>query len=282
MHTRLLLILFLSCAALCACSQKDKKKELPVLPPGYDMQRAEKIKLKEELKEISGIYFLKDSGQIIAEDDEEGKLFKVDAATGDIRSVFQFHDHGDFEDLAWDGTYWYVLKSNGNLFRVSGAFTDTSRTEVFKPRLPGNNNFEGLFYNLADRKIYQFCKLCEGDSGKISVYGFNTVNMSFEPGPVMTIIPDRTMLQGIDSAEVIRPSAAAIHPVTGEWYILASVNHILIVAAPDGKWKKVYPLDKSWFKQPEGICFTPKGDLYISNEGRNGTANIVSIPWTGK
>ena len=63
-----------------------------------------------------------------------------------------------------------------------------------------------------------------------------------------------------------KPSAATINPLTNELYILASVNKLLVVADRKGNVKDVYPLDPVTFNQPEGITFTPWGDLIISNE----------------
>jgi WD40 repeat protein len=275
-------LLGLLLTGLPACKSQEKKKELPILPPGYDVQRIEKTKLVEELDEISGIWYDPSGPRIIAENDEEGKMYIVDPATGKVSGHTTFHAGGDFEDLTTDGTYWYMLRSNGNLFRITGAFTDSVKAEVFKLHLPGYNNFESLFFNPSDKKAYLVCKQCEADSGRrISIYAFNTVTSTYENGPVMTMVPDRTLLPAGDSVEIIKPSALAIHPITGEWYIMASVNHLLIVADPTGKWKKVYPLNKDWFKQPEGMSFAPNGDLYVSNEARSGTPNIIKVPWVG-
>ncbi|MDQ3844123.1 MAG: SdiA-regulated family protein, partial [Bacteroidota bacterium] len=55
-----------------------------------------------------------------------------------------------------------------------------------------------------------------------------------------------------------------------------SVNNLLIRAEEDGAVKEVYPLDPKLFKQPEGIAFTPNGDMIISNEAHNeGPANLL-------
>jgi len=275
-------ILCTTLIALLACTAREKKKDLPVLPPGYDVGKIEKIKLGEDLDEISGIWFDPSGPMIFAEDDEEGRIYQVDPTTGKIGGHTTFNSGGDFEDLTNDGHYWYMMRSNGNLFRITGAFTDSVRSETFKLHLPGYNNFESACFMPAQGKIYLVCKQCEADSGqRISVYAFNTATATYDPGPVVTMIPDRTMLPAGDSVEIIKPSAMAVHPVTGEWYIMASVNHLLIVAEPGGKWKKVYPLSKDWFKQPEGMSFAPNGDLYVSNEARSGTPNIIKIPWKG-
>ena len=43
----------------------------------------------------------------------------------------------------------------------------------------------------------------------------------------------------------------------------------------DGLLNAVYPLDKTMFRQPEGITFMPNGNLLISNEAKGSTANIL-------
>jgi len=41
------------------------------------------------------------------------------------------------------------------------------------------------------------------------------------------------------------------------------------------KLKKTYQLDPILFKQPEGLAFDSKGNMYISNEGHGGNANVL-------
>jgi uncharacterized protein YjiK len=63
--------------------------------------------------------------------------------------------------------------------------------------------------------------------------------------------------------------------LTKQWYIVSSVNKVLIVL--DDRWqvKGMYPLDPVLFKQPEGLAFDAKGNMYISNEGQQGNANVL-------
>ena len=75
-----------------------------------------------------------------------------------------------------------------------------------------------------------------------------------------------------------KPSAVAINPKTNELYILSSVNKLLVITDRRGRVKEVYPLNPVIYKQPEGMAFTPWGDLLISNEaGESGNANILIL-----
>jgi len=68
----------------------------------------------------------------------------------------------------------------------------------------------------------------------------------------------------------LNPSALAIHPLTGDWYILSATNRLLAVYN-QGALKAVYPLPAEVYYKPEGMAFCPNGDLYLSSEGmKNG------------
>ena len=73
-----------------------------------------------------------------------------------------------------------------------------------------------------------------------------------------------------------KPSAAAIHPLTGRLFIISAINKVLVVADPNGNPEKIYKINPRLYKQPEGITFTPEGHLLISNESKDiGAANIL-------
>ena len=74
-----------------------------------------------------------------------------------------------------------------------------------------------------------------------------------------------------------QPSGIAIHPVTKNIYLLASVGKLLIICDNEGEFLSVIKLNSGLFAQPEGICFDPKGNLYISNEGKESTPTILKF-----
>uniref|UniRef100_UPI003132DE6D hypothetical protein n=1 Tax=Escherichia coli TaxID=562 RepID=UPI003132DE6D len=76
---------------------------------------------------------------------------------------------------------------------------------------------------------------------------------------------------------VMQPSDINIHPVSGEIYVLEATNPKLLILNNAGRIKKLYHLNPKTFAQPEGLSFASNGDLYISNEGKNGRGNIVKV-----
>ena len=107
------------------------------------------------------------------------------------------------------------------------------------------------------------CKECEEDKKrKISFYYFNDSSykhyLSLDAAPIAEKM-DKNKIE-------LKASAVAVNPITNELYIISSVNKVLLVADKSGKIKKLYTLNPKIYKQPEGIAFTPAGDLIISNE----------------
>ena len=57
----------------------------------------------------------------------------------------------------------------------------------------------------------------------------------------------------------------------------------MAIYSHDGKFKMVQFIDKELMPQPEGICFSPEGKLYISSEGKKGEpGNLFEFDFTGK
>jgi hypothetical protein len=80
-----------------------------------------------------------------------------------------------------------------------------------------------------------------------------------------------------------KPSAASINPLTGDVLIVSSINKLLVIATRELVVKEVLELGAEIFKQPEGLCFTPNGDLLISNESaQDGKANLLIFKVRGK
>ena len=76
-----------------------------------------------------------------------------------------------------------------------------------------------------------------------------------------------------------KPSAAAIHPVNKRLYILASAGNLLVICDNRGQVVDAFNLHPDTYPQAEGIAFAPNGDMYISNEAKNGKPTLLYFPY---
>jgi SdiA-regulated len=264
---------------LISCSQSNGQEGKMASPPGYNLNEPVKINLGHDLREISGIRIDEANNQIIAVNDEEGKFYRLGMDGAIQGKAFKFAKKGDFEDLDFDGTYWYAVKSTGEVSRVARAFTDSSSTSVF-PFSETGIEFETICYDKANQKIFLLTKTPkELNDGRIAAYVLDTTSGSFQYAPAYSPSKDAiAKIRGKEKSEC-KPTSAAIHPLTGELYII-SVNDRLLVIMANGEVKQVYKLSKAAFRQPEGICFSANGDMYISNEAQDATANILQFKYS--
>ena len=271
--TLLLILLFNNC--------KEQKKTVYISPPGYDINKPEKIRVRDILDEISGIVYDKKNNAIMAIDDELGKLFSIDLANTSSYKISKFGSNGDYEDLAYTGSDWYVLKSNGDIYLTKNIFTDSSSSEKFSHTEKGNE-FEGLYFDKASNCLWLLCKSCKKDDNKkaVSLYAFDIATKQFKPEPVWQIdvkqIKEKLSVKDLS----FKPSAIAMHPLQKHLYILSGVNKMLVIADSSGNVQAAYKLNPSNFRQAEGITFSENGDMYISNEATDDAyANILKFTY---
>lgn len=263
------------------CDQQNKSKSNFVSPPGYDINKPEKIKVKEILDEISGIVYDKERNTLMAVDDEQGRLYSIDLASTFNYKLTRFAPGGDYEDLAFTGKEWFVLKSNGELYLAKNIFTDSATHEKF-PFPEKGNEFEGLYYDHSSNSLWLLCKSCMADKNKkvVSLYAFDVATRQFKQDVVWQLdvkkIKEQLSLKDLD----FKPSAIAMHPLQKQLYILSGVNKMLVITDMSGNIQSSYKLSPSAFKQPEGITFSDNGDMYISNEATDDTyANVLKFTY---
>jgi hypothetical protein len=241
-------------------------------PQGYNLNAPVKIFMPDALTEISGLAFHNGKANMIyAEQDEEGKVYYFNP--GDIHLMYtKFDKKGDYEDIAIIGKQVVVLRSDGALFIFP--FNQIGKpiaasVQKWDNLLPAGE-YEGLYADEKESQLYVLCKHCSDEKTSKSGGGF-----------IFKLLPNGSLKQSgqfsinVREIEVLlskkkvqfHPSALAKNPKTNEWYILSSVNKLLVVADAGWKVKAVYPLNSSFFLQPEGIAFDNQNNLYISNEG---------------
>lgn len=248
-------------------------------PMVYDFANPdEKMELGNQLHEISGMAWIPGKNMILAENDEKGKIITVDFKNrNDHVSEEKFGGKGDYEDIVYNDGVIYMLISYGSIVKVTTEDSELVTKEFDLPE-KGNNEFETLYLDEDRNSLIMLCKECskEKKTEIRTAYRFDLGTESYAPEPAYTIDVNKIREKINDKEALFKPSAAAINPVDGKLYIVASVGKLLVVADKNtGDPEKVIRLDEKLFNQPEGITITPEGDIYISNEGGGGIATIL-------
>lgn len=273
------LFVFTSCCILIFLSGCQSKKDPKSFtsPPGYHLTRPVVYKLPPFLDEISGISYHQKDNSVLAINDEIGWLFKVHLKDDLDIQKWQYAKGADFEDLVRIDSVFYVLVSTGNIIRFRFFTPDSADVKEFEFPDRGRNEFEILYHDQKRKQLVLLCKDCEADDkNSLTAYAFNLDSSTYAPSA--TYVMDIRKIEELMDEKKLRfkPSAAAVHPLTGELYVISSINKVLVVADINGVPTAVYKVDPKLFKQPEGIAFTPRGDLLISNESADiGAANIL-------
>lgn len=248
---------------LASCGASDG--ESYTSPPEYDLNNPYKINISTQLDEISGIDFYEKDTSVFAIVDEEGWLYKFFLKNRLIQK-WKFGKNDDYEDLKRIDSTFYIMNSKGDITRVRFGHGDTLSSDVFLFPESGNNEFESLYYDKERDMLHLICKDCGNDKkAAVSIWSFNPKDGSYMLAPFS--IDVSPIAQELDVSKVrFKPSASAVHPETGDIYMISAVNKVLVIADKKGLVKNVYKLNHAIYKQPEGIAFTPTGDLLISNE----------------
>ncbi|MEL6667667.1 MAG: SdiA-regulated domain-containing protein [Bacteroidota bacterium] len=252
----------------------------------YDLSRPQLIgELDKDLEEVSGLSL--SGNELLAVQDEDGIIFRLNAQTGEIETTIDFGDEGDYEGIEHVGEYVYVTKSSGTLYRVSRAGTPDQQVDKFNGFLNGDNDVEGLAYDRINNRLLLACKAPDVSPETRHIYAFDLTTQTFLTEPILVVAKEEmqaylascqptaehaAICDFFASEEAFRlgPSALAIHPQTGQYYLTSSRGKLMVVLSPSGRIQHVFRLEKDYFPQPEGLAFAPNGDLYVSTEAKGG------------
>ncbi|MEP2280298.1 SdiA-regulated domain-containing protein [Maribacter sp.] len=237
--------------------------------------------LPKELREVSGISWMNEN-QIAAIQDEDGIIFIYDLKKKKVINEIEFGNAGDYEGLAIKGDNAYALESDGTITVIKNFQNPDRKVTTYKTKFSEKNNMESLWLDLPANQLLVIPKDRDIDSDNMKgVYAFSLDDYKLAYKPVLQLDMEDEVLKNFREKKVyknFRPSDIAIHPKTKEIYMLEGSKPKLLILDENGVAKKGYSLDKKIFPQPEGITFSPQGDLYISSEGKNdGKGTITKL-----
>lgn len=263
----------------------------------YELEKPDTaFEMPGRLEEISGLGISPDGKNLVAVNDEKGKLYFLDKETGKVVKEVEFWKNGDYEGIEMIGNTVFVVKSTGTIYEIKNVATGASETQKYNSFLNRDNNVEGLGYDQKSNCLLLGCKGKAGEGKKFSlekaIYSFDPVTKEFDEAPAYVFslqdvddyLKTCRLEKGIqklweffdpDKSEMdFSPSAIAVHPISGEIYILSSVGKMLLVLSRKGEILYIEKLKKKLHRQPEGLCFDADGTMYISNEGKGEKGKI--------
>ena len=290
----------LSCQSTKALAQSSETKAVQVAHSSYvfpyTVNKPHKVfEMPKSLKEISGLSLSSTGTQLVAISDEFGILYFINKESGELEKEVEFYKDGDYEGVEIVGGKIFVVKSTGTLYEVGNLDGDSVTCIKHKYKLKKDNDVEGLAY---DKKNNTLLVVCKGNHcheefeskedcwKKKAVYSINLDFNVMNPVPsyVVELKDVREFLMNNRTAEQLKPfesnlkedgelfkfnpSGLAIHPKTGNLYVIASKGKTIVVLSPKGKILHIEKLKKKLHTQPEGIAFDNSGVLFISNEGK--------------
>ncbi len=297
------------------CCQSSNKSEIIAPPPNtiiendtllkyevrsfpYNFRDPDKILiLHPELDEISGLSMAANNTDLLAINDEKGIIYLIDTKDGSIKDKHKFASSGDYEGIEIKGDQVYILKSNGHIYQYN--WTTKKFVERIKNRLSFSNDLEGLAFDKNSNHLLLACKgraslsKHEKNKSKKAIYKYDLNHGNLDTIPFFTVSDNNLILfvnnmtskknisksakkKLLSRVKEFSPSGIAIHPLSGNYYILSSVGKVIIVVNQDFVINHVEYLNNNIHYQPEGICFASDGTLYISNEAKGLKAKIFS------
>jgi uncharacterized protein YjiK len=272
-------ILVCAISLLTSCGNRNSDS-----PAGYIINKPRTTELGKVLNEISGIFYHAGDSSLLAISDNQEKIISISLAKGKLKDLTGkiVPKGSDVEDIVLVDSLMYILLSKGVIKSVPFGAQDSSRIENFQIPLGGSNDFETLYYDEPQNALILMCKSCAHEKGKklSTAYRFDLETRTFDTNALFTVSEQLISEMMKDGEAKLAPSAAAIHPITKQLYILSSAGNLLVVADQRGKVLQVFKLNPDTFQQAEGIAFAPDGDMYISNEGKLGKPTLLYFPYT--
>lgn len=239
-----------------------------------------------ELQEISGLGATDQPGVFCAIADEKGEIFFLDGnGGGTILQRVLFRDKGDFEGVEMVDNCLYAVKSNGEVFEIAHWKRGKPKVTTYKTFLNKANDVEGLGYDKKHHTLLLACKEIPDSAYARHIYAFDLRTKQLLETPVFTIYPEQVNelvpYSDEDKRTFFSPSGIAVHPKTGDVYVISTALKRLVVLDYDsGKILHADRLDKKLLPQPEGISFDAEGNLYIASEGKKGEGLLLRFDYS--
>lgn len=264
-----------------ACKGKASELESEVVR----YQILETWDLPKALDEVSGIAWIGDN-RIACVQDEDGVVFIYNLQTSNVENKITFGGGGDYEGIAVVGKDAYVLRSDGIIVEISTFLGKDPQVERYVTEVTNLSgiNIEGLCADRENKGLLLAVKQRKNFYERKEVFHFDLDKKTLASKPLFMINLLDPIFESVDEKlkQRFSPGEINIHPKTGEYFILDGTRPKLLITKKDGTPKELFMLEREEFGNPEGLTFSPEGELYISNEAEHGPANILKVSFNRK
>lgn len=234
------------------------------------------------LQKISAIDYL-DKDRIVCLQEEVGSIFIYNLDTKTIEKEVPFGPPGDYQGIALVKNHAYVVSSDGRIFEILGYRKDKPHIKEYGTHLSVKEKADGICYDRKNNRLLIAIRGNEEDNQNYKgIYSFSLSRKMMPVKPAILIdLKDEVFskYQVKKLQAVFLPSDLHINPVNGKLYIVdGERSQMLVMRGSD--IQQLMELNKTKFTQPQGICFTPSGELYIANKGSRespGTLMLVEL-----
>jgi|GEM_PF-765206 len=248
-------------------------------------------KMPEVLREISGLGITK-TGELGCIQDEQGVIFIYDTDQCEINRRIGYGKNADYEGVAFAGDDAFVLRTNGNIYRVLAFDGGQPVRQKHKSLLNRKNNTKGIAYEPNKNRILAICKdgYARGDGNfieQLAIFPYDIDSNSVADSVAYSLNIDQVKRYAeLANPETYRevfpmfyrsnlttfpiyPSALAVHPKTGDIYITSGAGGLLFVLNNDGLLVHIERLREDAYLQIEGLTFRPDGTMLMASEGKD-------------
>jgi uncharacterized protein YjiK len=258
----------------------------------YNLELPQKIiELPAELTEISALTDVT-SDLIACVQDEKGIIYYVSIRENKIMRRDSILPDGDFEGLTYHDSTFYLLRSEGTVFRLN---LKNHQLDSIRYTLPAIDN-EGLGWHHGSNRLMIASKSAPSlEKGKKdfreirflnwstpdTTYSFFDVDVELirAKAQFKKIQSGKKTKKGSDKPIQFRPSSLAVQPSSGKIFVLSAQDPMIAVYDPSGMLLDVFAVPTHILPKPEGITFMPDNTMLISSEGKGKSPSIAIFPY---
>ena len=226
------------------------------------------MELDDDLKEISGLHYESDSA-LYAIQDEKGIIFRINPQKKVQSRYISFKKSGDFEGITYFKNCFYVLESDGDIFKVD------KQGEYQKFDFLSNDKdfeFEGLTAIEEEEILLIACKK-HGKKEKnnlLYIYQYSIDKEKYLEEPFLVV--DKKKFH-----KKFKASGISING-QGNLILVSAATFTMVELNRDGEVINNAQFPFLLYPQLEGVCFSPTGDLYLASEkGDQDVGKIVKL-----